>query len=605
MIPQPGRTRATDTVRPWRELVGLVVWCALVSGLGEVALLTAKKVILHRPIHLGPHYVWMVPAASLILFGVAGLGLAVARRLRSSWSPRTDLTVLFSLAILAQLTLIQGLHGGAAVLLALGVGTFLARRLAGRRWFETLRRRTRRVLVALVALAAVGMPAAEHIREWRTLRDLPTAPSGAPDVLLIVLDTVGALHMRAHGYHRPTTPRLERRARRGVRFDVALATAPWTLPSHASLFTGLWPHETSVDWDRGLSDDPRTLAEALGDRGYATAGFVANRKVVSWETGLDRGFAHWEGYPVDPSEILRSSALVRRVTSQSLVRRAMGWYDELGRKDGSEVTREFLAWAKERESRPYFAFLNYFDAHAPYLPPPPHDTAFGARLPREHTRDEFAPDWTPADVEAERNAYDATLRYLDAELGRLFRSLEERGALEETLVIVTSDHGEEFYEHGVMRHGHSLYRKSVQVPLLVWLPGSPEPGGLRVPAPVSIRDVPATILDLVGGSDGGRGFPGRSLARFWDGEDRARPGRDTILAEVTRAPRNPPAYPVSAGDMHSVVLGGYRYIRNGDGSAELYDFARDTAEAEDLSGDPAHRATLAEMRAALEAALAR
>src|SRR5262249_33619019 len=131
-------------------------------------------------------------------------------------------------------------------------------------------------------------------------------PSGdPPNVLLIVLDTVRADRLSLYGCRRPTSPTLERLARQGIRFDEARATAPWTLPSHASVFTGRWPHELDVNWRTRLGPQSPRLAEYLGSRGYATAGFVANVEYCSYEFGLDRGFTHYEDYVLEPMTPLR------------------------------------------------------------------------------------------------------------------------------------------------------------------------------------------------------------------------------------------------------------------------------------------------------------
>ena len=138
----------------------------------------------------------------------------------------------------------------------------------------------------------------------------PLPPANSPNVLLIVLDTVRADHLSLYGYERPTTPNLEQLGKRGIRFDKARATAPWTLPSHASMFTGRWPHELGEKWMTPLRGNFPTLAEYLGDRGYATAGFVANVGYCSQETGLARGFTHYEDYVLEKLAPLRTSGLV-------------------------------------------------------------------------------------------------------------------------------------------------------------------------------------------------------------------------------------------------------------------------------------------------------
>ena len=224
-------------------------------------------------------------------------------------------------------------------------------------------------------------------RDWlkeRREASRPLPSGDPPNVLLIVLDTVRADRLSLYGYRRPTSPTLERLARRGVRFDEARATAPWTLPSHASLFTGRWPHELDVNWNTRLGTKFPTLAEYLGSRGYATAGFVANVLYCSYEFGLDRGFTHYEDYVLEPMTPLRMcylgdlalkavSHLGWRLSASlgvipflphkdSPVWRALNSDPKI---DAGLINREFLDWLSRRREpgRPFFAFLNYFDAH--------------------------------------------------------------------------------------------------------------------------------------------------------------------------------------------------------------------------------------------------
>ncbi len=150
-------------------------------------------------------------------------------------------------------------------------------------------------LLTIMLVTIGGRAWSEH----RAAAALPPAPAGARNVLLIVWDTVRAGNLSLYGYERPTTPNLERLAGRGVRFDLAFSTSSWTLPAHASLFTGRWPHELGVDWKSPLRDDVPTLAEYLAAHGYDTAGFAANLDYCTRETGLARGFAHYEDFPID------------------------------------------------------------------------------------------------------------------------------------------------------------------------------------------------------------------------------------------------------------------------------------------------------------------
>ena len=202
----------------------------------------------------------------------------------------------------------------------------------------------------------------------------------------------------------------------------------------------------------------------------------------------------------------------------------------------------------------------------------------------------------------EIDAYDGGLAHLDALIGELLDDLEQRGVLDNTVVVITSDHGEEFAEHGVYEHGYSLYKAGVHVPLIVVAPQR-APASLRVATPVSLRDLAATIVDVMGlGADAP--FPGGSLAGFWRADDLGvsadRAGLSPLLSEVSPSPRQPDWFPSSKGEMKALVHQGLRYIRNGDGSEELYDFAADPWEQNDLAALPGRQQDLAGARAALE-----
>src|SRR5262249_713646 len=151
--------------------------------------------------------------------------------------------------------------------------------------------------------------AGDWVKERREARR-PRPPADSPNVLLIVMDTVRADHVSLYGYNRPTTPKLDQLAKWGVRFENVRATAPWTLPSHASMFTGRLPHELGVEWKAPLRAKFTTLAEYLGSHGYATAGFAANTLFCSYDTGLDRGFAHYEDYVLGPLDAARTALVV-------------------------------------------------------------------------------------------------------------------------------------------------------------------------------------------------------------------------------------------------------------------------------------------------------
>jgi arylsulfatase A-like enzyme len=203
------------------------------------------------------------------------------------------------------------------------------------------------------------------------------------------------------------------------------------------------------------------------------------------------------------------------------------------------------------------------------------------------------------------DAYDGAIAYLDAELGALFDSLERRGVLRNTIVVITSDHGEEFGEHGLLGHGNSLYWPSLAVPLIVIAPGQ-TPAGVIVREPVTTRDVAASVADLTGI---GVTFPGRSLARHWVGSDVtggdvAAGAPDTLLSHVRRASGLPAWYPVSRGSIASALLGPLHVIRDGRGTLEVYDVERDPWERTDLAPQMARRSQMAPLAEVLRRTLA-
>ncbi len=594
------------------DLVWIGAWLGLASGLIEVGIVTVEHVTVHPIMELSRDYVWLTPLAGLLLVGTPALVLAaIGHRWRLAL--RIGLFLALTLAVLALLLLIPRLADVACLVLALGIATrllvWIVRRPATTR---RLVRRTLPGLALLVLLLGTGVRGRRALETRRGLAALPPPPAEAINVLLITLDTVRAASLSLYGHERSTTPNLERYAARGAVFEHAFSAAPWTLPSHASLLTGRWPHELSASYGMPLDDSSGTLAELLRDRGYETVGFVANMRYCGYESGLDRGFLRYDDYDVSLGRLLESSALARAVFDNFRLRRLVRDDQHLGRKSADELNEEVFEWLADRPAdRPFFAFLNYFDAHEPYLPPAPFDTRFGdgraeGRLsPLHHWLWDPAvrhAELTPEEIREERFAYEGAIAYLDDRIDRLLARLEELGEADRTLVVITADHGEEFGEHGVFEHGYSLYRPSIEVPLVIVLPGS-VPADARYAEPVSLRDVPATIGDLLGIAGGG-GLPGRSLAAAWE-ESRGGAAPTPIVSELDYASGQPDWFPVSRGDMRSLIDEGAHYIRSGDGREELYDLADDPWETRDLAPGPAAGPSprLASLRARLEQAL--
>jgi arylsulfatase A-like enzyme len=567
-------------------------WFGLISGLIEDTVPFGRRWILHKVFWISPHFAWMIPTVYAFLFLAIGSGLFVICRLRPTLCTTRNTTLVLSFcAATGPVAAIRGLHWTAVLLLSIGIAIQMTRLVV--RHPGGLASTVRRTIVWL-AIVVIGIAGAvfgvRYVDERRAVYELTAAAAGAPNVVLITLDTVRAKSVSLYGYRRPTTPYLNSFAKNGLIFDLAFSNAPWTLPSHATLFTGRYPNEHKADWDVPLDTSFPTIAEVFRAHGYLTAGFAANTLFTSYVHGLSRGFDHYEDFPVSPGEAVVSTSLGQRLASNDIWRKLLNYHEVLNRVSAREINRRFLSWLPEATGRPFFVFLNYFDAHEPYLPPRPFDTEFGPRrspqaaftyTPFESMRSE---KWelTPLERQTELNAYEAAITYLDYELGRLFKELEDRNVLANTLIIVTADHGEQFGEHGLFSHGNSLYEQLVHVPLVIVWPGH-VPGGRHVATPVSLRDVPATILDLLNFPNKAT-FPGNSFARTWLGTDLDSSLSAPILIESQkRTLEARPWYPLAKADMSAQIANGYYYIRSAAGSEELYSLFADPDQERNLA----------------------
>jgi arylsulfatase A-like enzyme len=574
------------------------------------------------------HFVWLTPLVNVLIFLCVGLCLAGLTRISPRFGARLSRWLLCALAILPMMIVAgPGVYPEARLMLALGISSWLAP------WIARDRAGLRRTLVwsfpallGLVVVLAISIFGGDWLKQ-RHEASRPLPPANSPNVLLIVLDSVRADRLSLYGYHRPTTPTLERLAKRGIRFDAARASAPWTLLSHASFFTGRWPYELDVKWLSPLGKNFPMLAEYLADRGYATAGLVSNASYCSYDTGLDRGFAHYEDYVLDSGNALRTAVLVDELWKTALFVVYLGLHHDravlqtvqdiietyshiLIRRDAESVNHGFLTWLDHRRdpARPFFVFLNYLDAHAPYKLPSGAAHRFGQE---PKTRDELRivyDNWTLIDKLQLTNhyrtmaldSYDNCIAYLDERLGQLFDDLGSRGVLEKTWVVIIGDHGEGLGEHELFEHGESLYSTEIRVPLLI-LPPAGEQLECVVHDTVSLRDLPATVVDLVG-LDTGAPFPGRSLSRFWakTSQPAIQTISDDVLSELpSPSPRDPShgRSPARRGPLVSLAKGDLVYIRNeGDGAEELYNQRDDPLELTNRAHDDTMRPTLERFR---------
>ncbi len=578
-----------------RTILGISLWFGLAVGLVELAIALAVKPLIDPSpglFRMNRVIFWTIPSVDFTLFALCGAILATIAWLRPQLKGRVALGVLGGIAVLILLLAARRIHPIACVALACGVGFRLGIRTE--RNIQAFTRICRRS-APFVGLASIGIAAVSFgshvLHEPLAAAQLPPAPS-TPNVLLVVLDTVRADRMSLYGYPRDTTPNLVKRAATGVTFTQARSTAPWTLPSHASMLTGRWPHEHQAGMDRGLDAKHATLAEYLGSQGYATAGFVANELYCGAETGLARGFGRYEDKDFSLVGALWTTALGRRVLCPIfLPQEERAGDDPLDyyRKEAARVTSDTLRWIDRQGERPFFAFLNLYDAHNPYIPPDGFKHRFG-RPSLTSQDDQIIDRWFVIDkstlkqdeVQFVADAYDDCIAYLDEQLEVLFKELETRGKLDNTLVIVTADHGEHFGEHALYGHASSLYDQEIRVPLLMIAPGQ-KGAGKAISSPVSLRDLAATVCELA--TPGTKSpLPGKSLARHWTGDGSI--DDEPVLSEVdapAHAAPNQGRSPVFRGPMKAVIRGPKVYVKNGDGREELFDISVDPAQSRDLS----------------------
>jgi arylsulfatase A-like enzyme len=570
----------------------LAGWFGLVTGFVEVAHQGVIHYVFDKVIVRPPDLVWIAPLSYFAAFLAAGIVLVPIRALLPRVLTLPVLVFFWSLVLAwTQCVMHPQLNDAAMIALSVGVAFQLARLAATHaRVFRWIMKRTLLLMLVMVAILAAVVTLFRASNETSIIAELPPARPDAPNVLLIVLDTARVDHLTPYGYERDTTPNLAKLAQQGTLFETAISTSPWTLPAHGTLFTGRYPSEISADWLVPLDDQHKTLAEAMGEHGYVTAGFVGNLNYCSAAHGVDRGFSRFEDFPLSWPVVAFCTVLGQVIGADY----GLGFIN-LIRNNAEWVTGRFLSWVDEpRNQRPFFAFLNLFDAHALYITHPEYQEKFGPMvLPPNRWYNK--PLWEGEEMQGFVNAYDGCLGFLDLHLGKLFDGLRERGLLENTLIIVTADHGEQFGEHGLKDHSNSLYRQLVHVPLVLHFPGR-VPAGTRVSGFASLRDVPATILELVGGKKREPQLPGCSLTRFWRTPESAETTGSPALCEVSKGINRPSTEPISRGPMKSLFQNGLHYIRNGDGVEELYDFANDPREERNLANSPQHAAALQRMR---------
>lgn len=428
--------------------------------------------------------------------------------------------------------------------------------------------------------------------------------SGKPNVVLITMDTVRADHLSLYSYERDTTPNLRSLARESTVYSRAFATSDETLTTHASIFTGLYPswhhaYAAPPDFPHGRPLGARyiTLAQVLRSNGYWTAAEIANYGFLAPEMGMAKGFAVYHtGRPMRLSELSWESP--RPFYLRERVRRLLRLAVDISAFDArvlraGDVTRHGLALLDRAKhgDRPFFLFLNYMDAHGPYSVPSSFTRQF--RNPSAKAVDFLGVAWAvdtgkrhmTSDERSEIVAqYDAGIAYEDQEIGKLVTRLRELRLYEDTMIIITGDHGDLFGEHDLVGHAlGSVYQGLVHVPLLIKYPGQHE--RLQSDALVSHVDLMPTVLD-VSGCAPPAGLQGKTLLQ-------PRIGESEIYSEaVSPVSSMSLSNPRLRGFRRGIFAGSEKLITWTDGPPELYDVSTDPEETRNLyqKGDPRAKA---------------
>ena len=372
--------------------------------------------------------------------------------------------------------------------------------------------------------------------------DRPAPIYAESNVLLVTLDTLRADRLGTYGYLHGDTPHLDQLARDGIRFDQVISPMPMTLPAHTSLMTALEPYEHGVrdNSEFQLSPDLFMLAESFQKAGYETGAFVA-AYVLHSHWGLNRGFDLYNDDGVHGVDDLGSGSKLER--------------------RGDKVVTDALPWLLQERNSPFFGWVHLYDPHAPYDAPEPWGTRFA---------DE---------------PYDGEVSFTDSVVGNLLEEIENAGLLENTIVVITADHGEDLQDHGELGHGLFIYDTTVRVPLLLRLPDLAS-AGMVIDEQIRLVDIAPTLLEL-SGLPLPENVTGRSVASFISGTGTARPAYSETMF---------PRWHLGWQELYALRDGGYKYILAP--RPELYDVRSDPEELNNLAGDMPDVA--AEMRERIE-----
>ncbi|HSE42774.1 MAG TPA: sulfatase [Acidobacteriota bacterium] len=408
----------------------------------------------------------------------------------------------------------------------------------------------RKFLLILILVAITGGAAAIYVNY----------KDRYPNIVLITIDTLRSDHCTPYGYKRDTTPFMSTLAQQGSLFENVYAPMPTTGPSHSTMFTSRYPLSHGVVKNGYvLPKEEVTIAEILQQNGYTTAAVVSSFALNS-KFGLNQGFSFYD------EEFIGKNPSMRTDRWQGI--EVEGLFD----RRAKETTATALKWLKSQGNKPFFLWIHYFDPHGPYDPPERYKKKFLSALNSDqepqHTYD----------------MYDGEIAYTDTEIQKVIKYIDDQGMDEDTLLIVTADHGEGLGQHNHMHHGLFVYEEAVRVPLVIRWPGK-IPAGLRIRDRVELLDLPPTILEITGVPAKTAGYQGRSMKSLLKPDAVQRQSRPIFFQRRLYETENYKGHVVK-GEKLGVLLDQWKYIEAlKEQSVELYDLKNDPGELTNVSRD--------------------
>lgn len=391
----------------------------------------------------------------------------------------------------------------------------------------------------------------------------PTS-SSPPNVILITLSSLRADHVGHLGYDRNTTPHLDAFARHNTSFTSAFATSGWMMPAHASILTGLYPKDHRVTHvSHTLADSFTTFPEVLSNRGYICAGFCCNPRLSS-KAGFDQGFDLYDDYSVT-------------LHLENMFLDAPNDLDINTHRTNELINDAAIGWLKRNTHHPFFLFVHYYDNHWDYLPPSPHNQRFDPNYTGEITGHQIAREPlfsnppVDADIEHLIALYDGEVYQTDQDLGELLEALEQMDLISNSLIIITADHGEQFYEHGYTSH-HGIFEELIHIPLVISVPhqkNSPK----TIDALTSQVDIAPTILNYLNLPPLNQGT-GISLKPLIDSKKNTH--RNVIYAQYSGG---------AAARATAIRSSSHKVYHLPDQSSYGYDLTKDPAEQNKIAPD--------------------